>query len=94
MLSGETASGKYPREAVSIMSRIIRETEAHMVEAAMPLRRNRQITTVSEAICESVAHVAHDLQIKAIVRTEEDVLQKDYVRIVEAFRPKCVASDA
>jgi pyruvate kinase len=84
MLSGETASGKYPREAVSIMSRIIRETEAHMVEAAMPLRRNRQITTVSEAICESVAHVAHDLKIKAIaVFTESG----NTARLISKYRP-------
>src|SRR2546421_9566195 len=30
MLSGETASGKYPREAVAIMGRIVTETERHM----------------------------------------------------------------
>ena len=29
MLSGETASGKYPREAVEMMARIVSETEAH-----------------------------------------------------------------
>jgi pyruvate kinase len=32
MLSAETASGEYPREAVAMMSRIVKEAEAHFIE--------------------------------------------------------------
>ena len=36
MLSGETASGKYPREAVEMMARIVAETEAHSLHPLTP----------------------------------------------------------
>ena len=39
MLSGETASGKYPREALRMMAKIISETESQM--AAEPTHRRR-----------------------------------------------------
>ena len=63
MLSAETASGKYPREAVAMMSRIIAEAEAHMREAAQPQRRREhRRLSIAETICESVAHAADDLE--------------------------------
>ena len=39
MLSGETASGKYPREAVEMMARIVAETEAHSLHPLTPGHR-------------------------------------------------------
>ncbi|HSE48793.1 MAG TPA: pyruvate kinase [Terriglobales bacterium] len=66
MLSAETASGKYPREAVSIMARIIVETEEHMGANGKMRRRDRRQLSISETICESIAHAAEDLDMRAI----------------------------
>jgi pyruvate kinase len=87
MLSGETASGKYPIEAVQMMARIITETEEHM-DAIMPWRRRRERRqlSISETICESVAHAAEDLDMKAIaVFTQSGTT----ARLVSKYRPKC-----
>jgi pyruvate kinase len=87
MLSGETASGKYPLEAVKMMASIIVETEAHMDEV-LPWRRRRERRqlSISETICESVAHAAEDLDMKAIaVFTQTGTT----ARLVSKYRPKC-----
>src|SRR5581483_4805296 len=67
MLSAETASGKYPIESVCMMARIVVETESHMMDI-VPFRRRRdhRPLSISEAICESVAHAAEELDMKAI----------------------------
>jgi pyruvate kinase len=66
MLSGETASGLHPREAVSMMSRIVFETEADMRRVNHAHRREIPQLTIAEAICESVAHVAEELNMRGI----------------------------
>jgi pyruvate kinase len=85
MLSAETASGKYPLEAVTMMSRIIRETEAHMHDP-LPRRRQKDKLSISETICESVAHAAQDLDMRAIaVYTETGTT----ARLISKYRPQC-----
>ena len=87
MLSAETASGKYPLEAVCMMARIILETESHMRDI-LPIRRRRdhKPLSISETICESVAHAAEDLDMKAIaVFTQTGTT----ARLVSKYRPKC-----
>ena len=86
MLSAETASGHYPREAVAIMSRIVVEAEANMVDN-IQLRRRREnhALSVPEAICESIAHAAEDLPMAAIaVFTETG----NTARMISKYRPK------
>jgi pyruvate kinase len=84
MLSAETASGKYPREAVAIMAKIILEAESNMPEPVARRRHNRHLS-ISETICESAAHAAQDLDMRAIcVYTETGATP----RLISKYRPK------
>jgi pyruvate kinase len=86
MLSGETASGRYPREAVAMMVRIIVEAETSMAQSP-PLQRRRENHrySVAETICESIAHAAEDLPMGAIaVFTESG----NTARMLSKHRPK------
>jgi pyruvate kinase len=85
MLSAETASGKYPREAVAMMAKIIMETESHMeLEQPPHRRREERRLSVSETICESIAHAAQDLDMRAIaVYTETGTT----ARLISKYRP-------
>jgi pyruvate kinase len=84
MLSGETAAGKYPREAVAIMSRIIVEAEQHMLKSPTPHRRVVKLT-ISEALCESIAHIAEELSLRAIVVFSQSGTT---ARLISKYRPK------
>jgi pyruvate kinase len=86
MLSAETASGSYPHEAVAMMSRIIVEAEQNNVsESHMRRRRSPRRLSISETICESVAHAAEDLHMGAIaVFTESG----NTARLISKYRPK------
>jgi len=87
MLSGETASGEYPRETVAMMTRIILEAEASMalLPQAPRRRRENQTYSVAETICESIAHAAEELHMGAIaVFTESG----NTARMLSKHRPK------
>ena len=67
MLSGESAIGKYPVEAVAMMSRIVVETERHVEEAVDgEPRQRRSHLSIAETICEATAHAADDLDLRGI----------------------------
>ncbi len=87
MLSAETAVGKYPREAVAMMARIIEQAESHAAEIAVRVRRrDRRPLSIAETICESVAHAAEELDMAAIaVYTESGTT----ARLISKYRPKC-----
>jgi pyruvate kinase len=86
MLSAETASGRYPREAVAMMARIVVEAESNMGEFTLPRRRrDRHGLSVAETICESIAHAAEDLPMGAIaVFTETG----NTARMISKYRPQ------
>jgi pyruvate kinase len=85
MLSAETASGRYPREAVAMMSRIVIEAESNMGEFTQRRRRDRHGLSVAETICESIAHAAEDLPMGAIaVFTETG----NTARMISKYRPQ------
>jgi pyruvate kinase len=68
MLSAESAAGKYPIEAVKMMAKIVVESESHIHDTFSPHegRPSNVRLTVAETICESMAHAARDLDVKAI----------------------------
>lgn len=86
MLSAETASGKYPKEAVCMMAKIVVEAEANLANFTPPRRRRaRRTLSISESICDSIAHAAEDLQMAAIsVFTETG----NTARMLSKFRPR------
>jgi pyruvate kinase len=86
MLSAETASGKYPRESVAMMSRIIMEAERNFPEDGHDRRRrNGQRLSIAETICESVAHAAQGLEMGAIAIFTES---GNTAKLISKYRPK------
>ncbi len=68
MLSAETASGEYPVEAVSMMDRIITQTERDPVYRQMvDNSRPQPLSTVSDSITASARQIAHIIAIPVIV---------------------------
>jgi pyruvate kinase len=68
MLSGESAVGKYPVEAVAMMARIVIDAERNIKEQEYTDRRKQRRTrlSIAETICEATAHAADDLDLRAI----------------------------
>ncbi len=72
MLSGETAVGGYPVEAVAMMSRIARETETGLpYERRMAERGSDLEPQTDDAIAYDACHTAHQLGAKAILAFTE-----------------------
>lgn len=86
MLSGETATGLYPVRAVEMMARIISVTEATQQSEGFQNGWGRAETLdVPEAICETVAHMTHELPLKAIaVFTQSG----SSARVISKYRPR------
>lgn len=86
MLSGETAAGKYPVESVQTMSRIAIRAESALEYREIFIRQsNSQQRTITEAISQSVATSALDLDAKAIITPTESGYT---ARMVSKYRPK------
>ncbi|MGC2856403.1 pyruvate kinase [Novispirillum sp. DQ9] len=68
MLSAETAVGKYPLEAVSIMDRIIHRVEAdESYRRIMTAQMEQPENTAADAICAAARQVAATINAKSIV---------------------------
>ena len=83
MLSGESAVGKYPVEALRIMGEIAEETEAHIDYIGQFRTREFVIRNRVDAISHAACTMAIDLEAKAIVVTSLSGLT---VRMVSRFR--------
>ena len=86
MLSGETAAGKYPVEAIAMMAKIVSETEHQIRVDPPPRERTRRAVrlSVAETICECMAHSAEDLEVSAIAIFTET---GGTVRLLSKYRP-------
>ena len=84
MLSGESAAGKYPVEALRVMAEICEETEKHIDYAGQFRTRQFSISDRVDAISHAACTMAVDLGAKAIVVTSVTGLT---VRMVSRFRP-------
>jgi len=69
MLSGETASGKYPIEAITIMGQIVEEAEKTPSER--PLLRNMKINSVTSSIQVAASIVAEKNDARWIISITE-----------------------
>lgn len=68
MLSAESASGSFPREAVAMMSRIIAEVESDpQYRAGIEATQKTPQASVAGAICLSLRSVANLLELSAVV---------------------------
>ncbi len=83
MLSGETAAGQYPIEAVKMMDRIIREAEANIFDPVRPSRSGE--LRISEVIAQAVCRSAEELKMKAVVVFTETGAS---ARMVSKYRPR------
>ena len=82
MLSAETASGKYPVEAVSMMARIIGEAEASITEFPRPATQEK--LKVAETVAELVCHASRELHLKWIVVFTHSGFT---ARLISRYRP-------
>jgi len=82
MLSAETASGKYPFEAVSMMARIIEEAEASIREFPRPATQEQ--LKVAETVAELVCHASRELHMKLIAVFTHSGFT---ARLVSRYRP-------
>lgn len=86
MLSGETAAGSYPAEAVKMMNSIaLRAENALRHKEILSFRSKNTDHTMTDAICQSVAHTAINLDVNAIVTPTES---GHTARMISKYRPK------
>ncbi|MCI0574512.1 MAG: pyruvate kinase [Myxococcaceae bacterium] len=83
MLSGETASGRYPVEAVRTMARVVEETElrAPRTERHNPFERSEEVST---GVAAAAVAAAEQLRIKTVVAYTERGLT---ARLISGYRP-------
>ncbi len=87
MLSGETAAGMYPIEAVQTMVRIAERTEKDIDYSKKFFQRDRTANpNVTDAVCHATCTTAIDLNASAIVTVTKSGTS---ARMVSKYRPDC-----
>ena len=87
MLSGETAAGLYPVEALKTMASIAERTEADIdYERRFRTREMNEASNVTNAISHATVTTAMDLRAKAILTVTKT---GQTARMISKYRPKC-----
>ncbi len=87
MLSGETAAGLYPVEAVAMMARIAERTEKDIDYRKRFFVRTRKANPdITDAICHATCTTAYDLNARDIVTVTKSGRS---ARMVARYRPSC-----
>jgi pyruvate kinase len=86
MLSGETASGKYPLEAVRTMARITAVVEQAQCDKCAVRMDAKPGRTFAEAVAHASVETAIDLSARAIVAPS---MSGHTARTISKFRPPC-----
>ena len=84
MLSGETAAGQHPVEAVKTMERIAVTTERDIDYKGEFLSRTGKKTTIADAIAHATVTTAHDLDASAIITVTKE---GETARLISKYRP-------
>lgn len=88
MLSGETANGKYPVEAVQIMATIALRTEAAvLLDYQTAVQGSFQVRSTTDAISHATVQLAFELGVSAIVAA---TVSGQTARMVSKYRPAAV----
>lgn len=86
MLSGETAAGTYPVEAVQTMHNIASRAESALDHKKILSAQSKDSEhTITDAIGQSVAHTALNLDVNAIITATES---GHTARMISKYRPK------
>ncbi|MFC0187898.1 pyruvate kinase [Fictibacillus aquaticus] len=86
MLSGETAAGTYPVEAVQTMHKIASRAESSLdYRNILSLRSKESKTTITDAISQSVSFTALNLEANAVITATE---KGQTARSISKYRPK------
>lgn len=86
MLSGETAAGKYPVEALKTMVNIAKSTESHLdYEALLQVKREYRDKGISNAVAYAAVATARNLDAKCIIAGSTGGFS---AKMVSKFRPK------
>ncbi len=84
MLSGETAAGQHPVEAVETMARIAATTESNIDYKAEFLARTNGKVTIADAIAHATVTTSHDLDASAIITVTKG---GETARLISKYRP-------
>lgn len=86
MLSGESAAGKYPLEAVKMMQKIACFTESHTPYWDRFSQRKSAENSLTQAMCHAACTTARDIGAKAIIAVTHSGRT---ARMLAHFRPGC-----
>ena len=86
MLSGETAQGKYPEEALQMMVHIVKDTEQHLdYELMMKKTEAHHMKSTSSALCHAAVTTANNLRARCIITPTVSGVT---ARVVSKFKPR------